>query len=285
MTTPLKRLLRAVLPAPLAAALVRRRRLRFSGPYPSWAAARTASRGYDDDAILTRMVEATRAVAAGRAAFERDTVLFTGPQHDPLLAAELAALASRRPAPLRVLDFGGALGSTWWQHRALFATLPPIEWHVVEQPAVAARGRAEFARPGLAFHDSLASALPAGPPDLVLAASVLQYLESPWTTLAELAALPAATWLVARTPFVDAAAADLLTVQHVPANIYRASYPAWVFPAKSFAAFATARGLAIEWHACDDGAFTAGGVPFDFRTVILRRAPAQETASPRDATP
>jgi len=115
MTAALKHLLRAVLPASLHAALTRHRRLRFSGPYRTWSDARAASTGYDEPAILARMTAATRTVAAGRAAYERDTVLFPEPAADPLLLAELTALASLRPAGLRVLDFGGALGSTWFQ--------------------------------------------------------------------------------------------------------------------------------------------------------------------------
>lgn len=272
MTAALKRLLRAVLPAPLHAALVRRRRLRFTGPYRTWSDARAASTGYNAPAILARMTASARAVAAGRAAYERDTVLFPTPTADPLLLAELTALAATRPAGLRVLDFGGALGSTWFQHRPFLASLPPVAWHIVEQPDIAARGRAEFAGPTLTFHDCLDSALAAGPPDLVLLSSVLHYLPEPWPLLARLATLPARAWLVTRTPFSDTVHSNQIVVQHVPATIYAASYPAWIFSPAAFATFWAAHSTTLAWHPCTDGQFATGGLNFDYRTALIRPA-------------
>lgn len=269
MTAALRRFLRTMLPAPLHAALTRHRRIRFTGPYRNWADATAAGTGYDAPTILARMTASAHAVAAGHAAYERDTVLFPTPAADPLLLAELTALAPLRPAGLRVLDFGGALGSTWFQHRTFFDSFPPVDWHIVEQPAIASRGRAEFTRPGLTFHDSLEDALVAGPPDLVLLSSVLHYLPAPWSQLERLVALPARAWLVTRTPVSDALHTDHAVVQHVPPVIYRASYPAWIFPAASFASFATAHRLSLVWHRCTDGHFTLPGLAFEFRTAVF----------------
>jgi putative methyltransferase (TIGR04325 family) len=270
MTAGLKRLLRAVLPAPLRAALTAHRRLRFSGPYQTWADARHASTGYDAPAILERMTASARAVAAGQAAYERDTVLFRDPTPDPLLLAEITALTKIRPAGVRVLDFGGALGSTWFQHRPFLAGLGTVAWHVVEQPFIAERGRTEFTNPNLTFHDSIESALASGPPDLVLLSSVLQYLEAPWSVLERLASLPASVWLITRTPFADALASDTLVVQHVPATIYPASYPAWIFSPDHFAAFWTARHTVLGWHPCSEGSFRVRDLSFTFRTALIR---------------
>ena len=275
MTAALKHLLRAVLPASLHATLTRHRRLRFSGPYRTWSDARAASTGYDEPAILARMTAATRTVAAGRAAYERDTVLFPEPAADPLLLAELTALAPLRPAGLRVLDFGGALGSTWFQHHPFLASLPPVAWHIVEQPEIAARGRAEFSGPHLTFHDSLDSALAAGPPDLVLVSSVLQYLPDPWPLLARLATLPARAWLITRTPFSDTLRSDTIVVQHVPAAIYAASYPAWIFSPATFTSFWDARSVSLDWHPCTDGHFTVADISFDYRTAVLHPLPGK----------
>ncbi len=275
MTAALKHLLRAVLPASLHAALTRHRRLRFSGPYRTWSDARAASTGSDEPALLARKTAAPRTVAAGRAAYERDTVLFPEPAADPLLLAELTALASLRPAGLRVLDFGGALGSTWFQHHPFLASLPPVAWHIVEQPEIAARGRAEFSGPHLTFHDSLDSALAAGPPDLVLVSSVLQYLPDPWPLLARLATLPARAWLITRTPFSDTLRSDTIVVQHVPAAIYAASYPAWIFSPATFTSFWDARSVSLDWHPCTDGHFTVADISFDYRTAVLHPLPGK----------
>jgi len=90
------------------------------GNYATWAEAKAASGGYDDPAILDRVRNATRAVRDGRAAWERDGTLFEKPwAHEPLLNA-LRHIAAAEGGKLDIVDFGGALGSTWWQHRAWF---------------------------------------------------------------------------------------------------------------------------------------------------------------------
>ncbi len=174
-----------------------------------------------------------------------------------------------------MLDFGGALGSTWFQHHPFLASLPPVAWHIVEQPEIAARGRAEFSGPHLTFHDSLDSALAAGPPDLVLVSSVLQYLPDPWPLLARLATLPARAWLITRTPFSDTLRSDTIVVQHVPAAIYAASYPAWIFSPATFTSFWDARSVSLDWHPCTDGHFTVADISFDYRTAVLHPLPGK----------
>ena len=87
--------------------------------------------------------------------------------------------------------------------------------------------------------------------------------------LEHLVALPARAWLVTRTPVSDALHTDHAVVQPVPPVIYRASYPAWIFPAASFASFATAHRLSLVWHRCTDGHFTLPGLAFDFRTAVF----------------
>jgi putative methyltransferase (TIGR04325 family) len=226
MKQALKNLLRRCLPDPLLAQLVRARRVHYSGPHASWSAALSYTSGYHTPAILEHVASATREVVAGRAAFERDSVTFPDPVPDPVIIAGLTK--ARPPAgPLRVLDFGGSLGSSYHQHRRFLPQEAPIEWHIVEQCHYVERGRAEFQTAELRFHHTIAEAGAAGPPHVVLLSSVLQYLEDPWAVLSSVAALPAACWIVARTPF-HGEAGDLPIVQHVPASIYRASYPAWI---------------------------------------------------------
>ncbi len=56
--------------------------------------ATAAATGYDTDEILARVLAATRAVVAGQAAFERDSVLFAHQAYSyPILAALLRAAA------------------------------------------------------------------------------------------------------------------------------------------------------------------------------------------------
>src|SRR3546814_11435494 len=50
--------------------------LRFGGTPQGWNEAARMSSGYSESAILDRVRTATRAVVAGEAAYERDSVLF-----------------------------------------------------------------------------------------------------------------------------------------------------------------------------------------------------------------
>ena len=118
-----------------------------------------------------------------------------------------------------------------------------------------------------------------GAPHVVLLSSVLSYVEHPWPILGRLAALPAAAWIVTRTCFSDTPA-DRVIVQQVPASIYRASYPAWVFAEEKYRRFWSERGASLSWHATVEGEANAGPLQFAFKNVlILPRGAPQETAS------
>lgn len=220
----LKRHLRGWLP-PRILELYRRRggRVTFAGDFATWAEAAAAAAGYDDAAILERVTAATREVAAGRAAFERDSRLFREPDPNyPVIAA--LALAARSDG-LRVIDFGGALGSVYFQNRCWLGELGKLEWTVVEQPHFVACGQREFTTAELRFAFSIGEALAAGRPDAVLLSSVLQYLPDPWPVLDELAASGCRYLLLDRTPLRLAEAGDRIAVQKVPAALYSGSYP------------------------------------------------------------
>ena len=67
--------------------------------------------------ILDKVLAATLKVKQGQAVFERDSVLFDEIEYSwPLLAGLMWAAASNG-GKLNVLDFGGALGSSYYQNR------------------------------------------------------------------------------------------------------------------------------------------------------------------------
>lgn len=229
----------------------------FRGDYATWAEARGASAGYDDAAVLAQALDAARAVRAGRALWERDGTLFHAPEfNEPLLAA-LAGI----PRPFDLIDFGGALGSTWWQHRS---RLEGVRWHVVEQPHYVAAGR-EFEGPALRFHASLAEALAAVPARVMLFSSVLQYLPEPRTPLAEVAAAGLEHVILDRTSFTTGARTRL-AVQCTPPALGGGSYPCWLFHRPELLApLATAYEEVAEWPALDALAHDVRHRGFHFR--------------------
>lgn len=265
--------LRQWLPPALHRALGRAtgRSLRFVGGWPDWAGAAAASRGYDDGAILRRVAAATREVEAGRAAFERDGVLFDAWQPPFQLLAPLLRHALRHGGRLDVVDFGGSLGSTFRQCRPFLPPMATLQWHVVEQPRFVDAGRTEFTNPPLQFHPSLA-ALPAPEaPRLLLASSVVQYLPQPASHWDEWDEAAIDTIVLDRTPVWDGPD-DRVCVQHVPRRIYDASYPCWVLSRPRLLERLSRRWRLVCEFDCPEGRHTASGGPtFEFKGFVWER--------------
>ncbi len=241
--------------ASLLQRLLRWRRLHFGwkwyrGDYPDWAAARAASAGYDDSAILDKVVAATREVRAGRALWERDGALFHAPlANEPLLAA--LGRCARESGRLEVVDFGGSLGSTWWQHRSELAGLGLTAWRVVEQAHFVRAGR-EFAGDGLSFHPDLEDAWRSGRPTVALFSGVLQCIERPGDILREVSRLSVPHVVLDRTPFV-LGGKTRLAVQHTPPDLGGGTYPCWHFKKDELVApLGDAYAPAAEWIGFDE---------------------------------
>jgi putative methyltransferase (TIGR04325 family) len=160
--------------------------------------------------------------------------------------------AAVRHGQLHVVDFGGALGSTYAQSRVLINAASDVCWAIVEQPAYAAAGAEEFGNHELSFHDSIDAARQHADFDVLLLSGVIQYLPDPLGFLDSVLALEFPTVILDRTPFmVDGVAR--LTVQHVPESIYPASYPAWFFSETELLAKVAAQyDLVASWPALDD---------------------------------
>lgn len=265
--------LRESLPPMLYRALGRAsgRALRFTGGHANWQAARAASDGYDSDAILQRVRHATQEVVSGRAAFERDGVCFEHWQPPFALLAPLLRHALQHDGVLDVVDFGGSLGSSFRQVTPFLPRLNGLRWQVVEQPAFVAAGRSEFSTETLSFHATLEDLPPPLAPRLLLLSSVLQYLPSPQTAVAEWERSGFRTVVLDRTPFWDGPD-DHVCVQHVPRHIYAASYPCWILSRPRLL-----EGLAPDWQLlcefpCAEGRHNARGGPnFEFKGLVLER--------------
>ncbi len=204
----------------------------FRGEYQTWAEARAASSGYDDGAIVQKVLAATLEVKAGHAAFERDGVLFPTPEVDRPLLTRLQEISRTRQARLSVLDFGGSLGASYWRHRAHLPTGDKLLWDIVEQPGFIAAGQQHLADTPLRFFPDVTSAEKHGTHDVLLCSCVLQYLENPFAELHEWSRHPIPFVLLNNLPLH--AEPDRLTVQHVPPSIYPASYPVWFFNRAAF---------------------------------------------------
>jgi putative methyltransferase (TIGR04325 family) len=200
----------------------------LSGDYPGWNEAMAASTGYDSELILEKTRLSLLKVKKGEAVYERDSVLFDKIEYAWPLLAGLMWTAARDGGTLNVLDFGGSLGSTYFQNRVFLSMLPGVRWNIVEQPRHVEVGKACFEDDRLHFYNDIAECLGETQPNIVLLSCVLQYLEYPYKVLEQIMGLPCDIVIIDRTPFWDGPI-DRLCVQSVPPAIYRASYPIWIF--------------------------------------------------------
>ncbi|GDY23840.1 methyltransferase, TIGR04325 family protein [Verrucomicrobiota bacterium] len=227
--------------------------IRFVGSYPTWAAATQDATGYDAVIILEKTKAALLKVKNGEAVYERDSVLFDKIQHAfPVLAGLLRA-AQAHDGRLCVVDFGGALGSSYFQCRGFLKVIRQLEWLVVEQAAHVTCGKEHFASAQLHFHPTIEECLTRHQPNALLLSSVLQYVSDPYGLLKSLLRHKISHVIIDRTAFLQSDR-ERLTVQHVPSAIYPASYPAWFFSESQFHSAVTAAGyqLVADFPGTDD---------------------------------
>ncbi len=129
------------------------------------------------------------------------------------------------------MDFGGALGSSYFQNRNFLNSLPELSWNIVEQPKVADCGQANFADEHLKFYSDIDNCLAENSPALALFSASLQYLPEPYKILDKLFEKKLKFILIDR--LVVNNKRDLITVQNVDPVIYEASYPLWIFKEKN----------------------------------------------------
>jgi putative methyltransferase (TIGR04325 family) len=199
----------------------------FRGPFATWDLAKAQAQGYETSRILKTVAAATEKVVSGAARYERDGVVFDRIDYSyPVLAALLKA-ACMSKGTLRVLDFGGSLGSSYRECRPfLDGAVDRLDWRIVEQGHYVEYGSKRLRTEELSFHESVADAVGGQQTDVVLLSSVLHYLSSPIDCLNDMATLGPSFIVVDRT-IVNASGTSQAYVQVPPKSIYEGSYPVW----------------------------------------------------------
>ncbi|MBO9659996.1 MAG: methyltransferase, TIGR04325 family [Chitinophagaceae bacterium] len=205
------------------------------GNYGSWEEASALCDGYDQDNILQKTRQALLLVKNGDAVYERDSVIFSESEYPYPLLTYLMDDARYKKRGLNVLDFGGSLGSTYFQIKEFLSPEVCSSWNIIEQQHYIDCGKQFFEDDVLKFHYSISECQRSSKIDFVVLSSVVQYLPDPHTFLDELVSCGFDTILVDRTAFVNEGP-DRLTVQRVWPSVYEASYPAWFFDREEFIA-------------------------------------------------
>jgi putative methyltransferase (TIGR04325 family) len=241
------------------------RRYGWFGNYATWEKAKNASEGYDTSVIVDKVQAATMKVKEGIAAYERDSVVFDKIEYNWPVLSGLLWLAAQAHGNLNVVDFGGSLGTTYWQNRKFLTSIPSLRWNIIEQPAFVECGKRLIEDEVIKFFYDLPSCLVGNKPQVVLLSSILSYLERPYDLLSDLKDRRIEFLIIDRLPTVKGDH-DRLTVQKVPPYIYKASYPAWFFSYSKFMDFLTQYFKIIEEYDCPIKA----NIPSVFKGFILK---------------
>jgi putative methyltransferase (TIGR04325 family) len=198
----------------------------WSGNYTTWQDAQKKCTGYDSKNIIETVKTALLKVKNGEAIFERDSVIFDKVHYSYPLLSSLSLVALDKGS-LNVLDFGGSLGSSYYQNRKLFSNLNQFSWSIVEQEHFVTEGKKTFSDDKLNFYYTIEECLKERKIDVLLLSSVLQYIEKPYELIDSLLTHNFEYIIVDRTPMLNEGA-DRITIQTVPKNIYQAKYPCWL---------------------------------------------------------
>jgi putative methyltransferase (TIGR04325 family) len=242
----------------------------WTGDYNSWEEAKTHCTGYDDISILYKCKNALLQVKNGEAAYERDSVLFDEIQYNWGLLAGLQKTALENNGNLCILDFGGSLGSTYYQNRGFLNSLRNLQWCIVEQPHFVTCGKDHFENDQLKFYNTLQECMTKHKPQVLLLSSILQYLATPYDWVKELISLNIPCVIIDRTAFINSEI-DILTVQNVPKEIYTASYPCWFFGKQLLVSWMKSYKITSTFHSLVDTYPAIDGKPAKSVSYILEK--------------
>jgi len=241
-------------------------KITWNGEYRNWIEAKNKTIGYDTDKILDMVRKAALRVKIGECAFERDSVLFDEVNYNWPLLAGLLETAVVNNGDLRVLDFGGSLGSAYFQNKKFLERIPKYTWSIVEQKHFVAVGKLEFENNHLKFYYSVQECIKEENPNALVLSSVLQYLEYPFEALNQILQHKFETIIIERTPF--SRKRDIIKIQRVPSAIYKCSYPCWFFNIDNFVKYFEEKDYLLLDHFLANEDYSSD---YEFRCMIWRK--------------
>lgn len=246
-------------------------RIKYGGVFKNWDKAKKNSKGYEHREIIKKIIDSSRLVRDGKAYYERDSILFYEKKYSwPILAGILSA-SNLDNYKIRVLDFGGALGSKYFQHRDYMELFDDIIWAVIEQEEINKIGKEEFQTNVLRFYATIKDCISDFIPNTILFGSVLQYLENPYHVLNQASKIDHKILIIERTPFINDCE-DIITIQNIPKWIYKSSYPMHVFSMKKFINYIRGKWEIIAEINTEEGeCFIDARVKFDYKSMLLRK--------------
>jgi putative methyltransferase (TIGR04325 family) len=203
----------------------------YLGDYKSWEEAVKNSTGYNSELIFLKVRNSLLKVKNGESAYERDSVLFDKIEYSYPLLAGLMWIAARNGGSLNVIDFGGSLGSTYFQNRLFLKSIKEVHWNIIEQSRFVEIGKSDFEDESLTFFYSVDECLRKYSPNVLLFSGVMQYLKEPYDMLKRVIDLNIEFIIFDRTIFNNEPR-ERLTIQEV--SLFNEKIPCWFLDENKF---------------------------------------------------
>lgn len=243
--------------------------IEMSGDYKSFSEAEKFCEGYDGKAIIEKVSGSTMAVLEGKAAYERDGFLFYEKAVNYNLMMYLYQCYIE-DGFLDVCDWGGALGSTYLQHRELLESLN-CRWSIVEQKHYVKFAKEHVHVDGLHFYESVSDMTEKY--NLVIFSSVLQYLEHAAEIVADVIKTKPNYVVIERTPV---SVCHHIWIQTVHEPIYEASYAACVYTEDELREMFEGSGYELidSWHSLVDGDEWIDEKRVEYKSFVFKKIAA-----------
>jgi putative methyltransferase (TIGR04325 family) len=200
--------------------------------FSNWQVAEKACDSYANEAVMNTFVNAALAVGKGDAMYERDGRTFRHFADNVHLVAALQHVAKAQ-GHFQVLDFGGAFGNIYRQHRWFLSSFTNFVWCVVEQERFVETGKRLFTSNKLRFESTITEAVKLYQPNIAVLSSSLNRTEHPFDLLNELSKAGISYLFIDRTPLI-ASNSNLISCDLLPAVGAETAIPSWHFSEVAF---------------------------------------------------
>jgi putative methyltransferase (TIGR04325 family) len=200
--------------------------------FTNWQNAEKACDSYYDDVVLKTFTDAALAIGNGDGVYDRDGRVHSNFSENVHLVAALRHVSSTK-GQFKVLDFGGALGNMYRQHRWFLSNFNDFTWCVVDQERFVETGKRLFTSNKLKFEPTISQAVVSYKPNIAVMSNILQRVEHPFDIVNELAALDIPYLFIDRMPVITSKN-NLITCGKLPAVSNEKCFPEWHFSETAF---------------------------------------------------
>jgi putative methyltransferase (TIGR04325 family) len=198
----------------------------WSGDFPNWEEANKECIGYSDNNILEKVKNTILSTKDRTDVYERDGCTIHG---EPTFAFEILEWVKKtsKDNKVNLIDFGGSLGSTYFQLKNYLNEFD-VSWNVVEQQNFVKCGKQYLENNSIKFFNSIEECLSETTPNCFFSSGALPYIENSNEILNEVFSHNFDWIFLDRISTIDGDR-DRITIQIVPPEIYKAIYPCWFF--------------------------------------------------------